>query len=590
MRQTVSSARRFYRFLMEHVRGLFWSAIALSIVVTVTEGIGVLLLLPMLEAAGIETRTSSIESITTQVKQMLGWFEVRPTVPAVLALFLFAMILHEIVSRIRRVVIARLHARIAATMRSTLFAAVARTRWAFFSAERQAGVVKALTLDVERTVSATLSVHSAAVALFVVMLYLMLALYVSLYVTLMVASTGVLIYAMMARYLARSAAIGKGTGERIERLYSLTGEYLAAMKTVKSYDKVEDCIARFDDASGALSGANAEDGAHQAKMEMYYKIGAAVGLCLIVFTAVQMLALPTADLLFLLVLFARVMPKLASTTRDAFNFASHITSFDDIEDLTVRCGDNLDPDSSTVTPAKATRLTRDISLDNLWFAYDPARPVLTGVSLAIPAGSVVALAGASGAGKTTLLDLVMGLLTPDAGCIRIDDQPLTSERAHALRAGIGYVGQDTFLFNASVRDNLTWGAAGADEAEIRAALEMASAHFVDDLANGLETLVGDRGALLSGGQRQRLSLARALLRRPTMLILDEATSALDRANEEHIMASVRELRGAMTVLIVSHRASAVREADSVHVLDGGRIVASGTWVEVGAEVLRRTAV
>jgi len=590
MKRTWNTAARFFRFLMANVRGLFWSAIALSVVVTLTEGVSVLLLLPMLEAAGIETRTSNIESITRVVKEVFGWLGVTPSMTAVLLLFLVAMILHETVSRVRRVVNTRLHARAAATLRSDIFQAIALTRWAFLSGERQAAFTKALTIDVERTVTATRSVHSAAATLSVAVLYLLFAFYISPQVTALVAAMGVVLYAMMARYVARSKAIGTRTAKRIDRLYTLTSEYLSAMKTVKSYDKVDDCIFRFDVATGALSQANAEDGAHQAKMEMYYKTGAALGLCLIVYAAVQIFALPTADLLFLLVLFTRVMPKLAVTTIDSFNFASHVVSFDEIEDLLARCAANIDHESVHDEGGDKPRLNSGISIDDVHFAYDTERPVLSGVSLEIPAGSVVALVGASGVGKTTVLDLVMGLLKPDSGCIRIDRRPITPEIAQSLRAIIGYVGQDTFLFNASVRDNLLWGAPEAGDSDLRSVLEMACADFVDDLANGLDTRVGDRGVMLSGGQRQRLSLARALLRKPSLLILDEATSALDRENEDRIMASVRELRGRMAVLIVSHRASAVREADAVHVLDGGRIIASGTWNEVGTEALTRTAV
>jgi ABC-type multidrug transport system fused ATPase/permease subunit len=155
---------------------------------------------------------------------------------------------------------------------------------------------------------------------------------------------------------------------------------------------------------------------------------------------------------------------------------------------------------------------------------------------------------------------------------------------------VGYVGQETVLFHQSVRDNLLWAQPGATEEEIRAALLLASAGFVFGLPGGLESIVGDRGILLSSGQRQRISLARALLRKPTLLILDEATNALDVENEARVLDAIRELireakqRGwpALTVLMIAHRVSAIRRADRIFELEDGRVGRPGTWEELNA--------
>jgi ATP-binding cassette subfamily C protein len=192
--------------------------------------------------------------------------------------------------------------------------------------------------------------------------------------------------------------------------------------------------------------------------------------------------------------------------------------------------------------------------------------------------------GPSGSGKSTIADLANGLLQPTRGRLLLDGRELGPAEMRQWRRQIGYVGQDTVLFHQSVRENLLWVRPQATAEDLRQALLLASADFVYELPRGLETIVGDRGIMLSSGQRQRISLARALLRKPTLLILDEATNALDLENEARILDAIQEALhtqpSALTVLMIAHRASAIRRADRIFELDGGRIARSGTWAEL----------
>jgi ATP-binding cassette, subfamily C, bacterial len=182
----------------------------------------------------------------------------------------------------------------------------------------------------------------------------------------------------------------------------------------------------------------------------------------------------------------------------------------------------------------------------------------------------VAIAGPSGSGKTTLIDLVIGLLNPDAGTIRIDGVALNTLDRAAWRAGIGYVPQEMFLFHDTIYSNITLGDGGLTRADARAALRAAGAWaFVSALPDGMDTVVGERGSRLSGGQRQRIALARALVRTPRLLILDEVTTALDPRTEAEICATLAGLKGAVTILAVSHQPAIVAVADLVYHLSDG---------------------
>ncbi|MVN88992.1 ATP-binding cassette domain-containing protein [Deinococcus sp. HMF7620] len=225
----------------------------------------------------------------------------------------------------------------------------------------------------------------------------------------------------------------------------------------------------------------------------------------------------------------------------------------------------------------------EVRFEGVTFGYDPARPVLRGVSLHIPAGQRVALLGESGAGKSTLLGLLTRTHDPQAGRVTLDGVDVRQLTLGSLRTHAALMAQDTFLFHDTVGNNVRYARPEATDEEVQAALEAAHAQkFVEALPEGLETVVGERGVRLSGGQRQRLSIARTLLARPTVLLLDEPTSAVDAESEAQVVAALNELMRGRTALMVTHRLSLARTADRVVVLRGGVVVEDGP-----PEVLRR---
>jgi ATP-binding cassette subfamily C protein len=211
-------------------------------------------------------------------------------------------------------------------------------------------------------------------------------------------------------------------------------------------------------------------------------------------------------------------------------------------------------------------------------------PALDDVSLTLKSRTTTAVMGESGAGKSTLADVMMGLLDLDAGHLRVDGRDISGPALIDWRNSVSYVPQDAFLFNDSIRRNLLWGDLQASDTDLTQALQRAAAEFVFELPLGLDTLVGDGGVLLSGGERQRIALARALLKKPALLILDEATSALDRGNEARIRQAIENLHGDLTVLIIGHRLPTLEHADHIIVMDKGRIKAQGTWRDVAGYV------
>ena len=241
-------------------------------------------------------------------------------------------------------------------------------------------------------------------------------------------------------------------------------------------------------------------------------------------------------------------------------------------DLLDRPPEKPDRPSAVEAPARVWEL----HFNHVHFGYRKDLPVIRDFELRVPGGSVVALVGASGAGKTTITDLVARFHDPTSGAIRLNGVDLRNIRLQSYRKLLGIVQQDTFLFDGTVRDNIAYGRSDATESEVEAAARSANAHeFISRLPEGYDTLVGERGVKLSGGQRQRLSIARAILADPQILILDEATSNLDSESEQLIQVSMQRLLKSRTTFIIAHRLSTIRSADMIVVLAQGRIVEVG---------------
>jgi len=223
-----------------------------------------------------------------------------------------------------------------------------------------------------------------------------------------------------------------------------------------------------------------------------------------------------------------------------------------------------------------------VRFDDVRFSYsESSNEVLHGLSIDVPAGETHAIVGATGSGKSTVVKLLLRLYEPTSGTITVDDIPINQLTFGSLRQATGFVAQDVFLFHGTIRENLTYGRPDATDEEVRRATELAeAATFVEAMPDGYDTMVGERGQKLSGGQRQRLTIARAILRDPAILVLDEATSAVDNETEAAIQRSMDRVSAGRTSIVIAHRLSTVRHADRIHVMEAGLVIESGTHDEL----------
>ena len=268
------------------------------------------------------------------------------------------------------------------------------------------------------------------------------------------------------------------------------------------------------------------------------------------------------------------LPILAAVLQSNISISNFLPSYEQLVSLRKRAAELEEIEGERVF----TRLEHGVELKDLDFTYPERVQTLAGLNIHIRKGQMTALVGESGSGKSTVTDLVLGLQIPERGHVLIDGVPLGDWKQNSFRERIGYVPQDPLLFHASIRDNLLWSFDQAKEDDLWDALHLANAKdFVKELPQGIDTLVGDRGVRLSGGERQRIALARALLRKPELLILDEATSSLDSESELLIQQSIEKVAQDTTILIVAHRLSTIAKADKVYVMRQGRVVEEGPF-------------
>jgi ATP-binding cassette, subfamily C, bacterial len=550
-------------------------ALALSIVTGLTEGLGTLLLVPLLAVVGLDVSSGGIAQLSAVVRRALGVAGLEATLGPVLLLYVAIVSAQALLGRWQLMTSLALEHRFVAALRRRLFDAFARADWRFQSSMRGSDVSHVMVHELDRVGVATYQVLYAASTTVLVIVYLGIAARVSLLMTALVLCAGGAVLAALSGRVRHAGSRGETVSERTRILYARLDDHLGAARLVKSLGfeaRQSDAFARVaEDLAEAQAGTVRLHAGSQTTVQ----IGAVIALAALLYAGLVWFNLGAAGVVMLLYVFARLMPRLSALQQSVQHIAHYLPSFDAMNTLLMRAGAAREPE---VDGARLPIFERELRLDRVSYSY-PNRetPPVRDLSLEIPASGFVAIVGPSGSGKSTIADLICGLVAPTSGRLILDGVPLDARSTQQWRQQVGYVEQDAFLFNTSIRSNLEWVRPGASDRELRDALSLASADFVFDLQDGLETLVGDRGAQLSGGERQRIALARALLRRPRVLVLDEPSSALDAVNERRVLDAIERLAGQTTIVLITHRLAAVRRADTIFVVEDGLLVEHGDW-------------
>lgn len=538
-----------------------WVVLGCLILASLSEGVGLATLVPILGAA---TGTADQSVVGRTVRAGFDAVGLRPAMGPLILVLVGGMLVSSLISLLVMRKVGYANAEVANSMRVRLVRLMLGVRWSYLLQHPAGRIANSFSGEVGRSqqayqLSAQFVAESAQTAVM-----LALSFFVSWKLALAALAIGLATGAAVHFLVARAKRAGKAQTQLSRELMSLLTDTIDNLKPLKAMGAQQDFVGFFERRLRRLRKALRRQVVNREALRNGQDALLAVCLGGAAYVAIEGFAVPLDQLIVVGVILSRTVKSIGRLQSFLQQAVVVESPFREVENLIAELAANQENTGGTKTPS----LRREIRFDRLTFSYGP-RDVLAGVSLDVPAHSITVLTGPSGAGKTTLIDLVLGLHRPQAGRILIDGVDLAEIDLQAWRRQVGYVPQELILFHDTVFENLTLGDPAYGAAEVEEALALAGAEgFVAHLPQGVRTVVGNKGARLSGGQRQRIALARALIRKPSLLILDEVTSALDPESELAICRNIEALRERTTVLAVTHRSAFLRIATRVYQLGG----------------------
>lgn len=578
----LSDIRRIYRMLAL-TRFEILLLVSLASLYALFEGIGVGMLAPVMQY--IQFGPSAPQS-SSAIWQALEGFANAIGLPinlgTLLLLAFIPIILRQFVYFAYSYYTARVQQRAATRLRSEGFSAIAHGDLAWVMREGQGNLTSGLTAQVMRGSTAIFQfVQQISTGLLVTM-YVAILMFLSWQLTLLAVASVGLISILVKRSVTRSRRLGHETAERNNEVYTVIGERLGAIRLIKMLGQEDRETKLVTEVVRLLEEVQVRIAISRGIIEVTIDPLQMLSVFAIVYVGVTYFNATLAALGLFLFILLRLNQKVKDFNVGRQLLSANVDSLMAVRDIIARAEASRDIKSGGKT---FEGLSDSITFDHVGFSYqeeEGEEPVLRDVNLVIPCGSQIALVGRSGAGKSTLVDLIPRLREATAGHVLIDGTPINEFDLRSLRRGVGFMTQEAVLFNDTIYGNLVYGLEREPtEDEVQRALERSYClGFIEQLPNGLQTEIGDRGFRLSGGQRQRLSLARVFLEDPAIIILDEPTSALDSESEEYIQRALQKVRHEKTLIVIAHRLSTVQRADEIIVLDRGVIVERGTHSEL----------
>ena len=525
---------------------LYLNLIAM-ILISLIEGAGIFLLIPLISLTGfleLDIQENSFISGLYTVFQ-----KISPSISLVIILGIYVLLIigQSYFQRSQSILNTKIQQSFTRHLREETYKAFLQANWSFFLRKRKSDLVNIMTAEIARVSGGTQLFLQFASSFIFTFIQIGIALWLSVKMTIFVLVFGAILMFLSRKFIKKSSDLGGNTVELSKAFLGGMTDSFNGIKEIKSNHLENSHTQWFRSLNQRMEDNMVEIVRVKTTSQFIYKIASAFIMVTFIYLSIGLFRTEPAQLMLIVIIFSRLWPRLSGIQATLEQLGTIIPSFKMLVDIQNEClmeKEIYDEQSIGSTPPYS--ITKEIICQDVFFRYDRSKDqyAVEGINIKIPVNQMTAIVGPSGAGKSTLIDLLMGLNQPEKGKVLIDGLPLTKDSLLPLRRSISYVPQDPFLFNATLRENLLMIEPNATEDQIWEALEFSSAaEFVNNLPQGLDTIIGDRGIRLSGGERQRIVLARAILRKPSILVLDEATSALDTENERKIQQAIEQLKG-----------------------------------------------
>jgi len=534
------------------------------------EGVGLLLLLPLLSVVlGSGAGNAWLDAVTGSIVALAPSGSRTWQLVFLLALFALLIAVRAFVILTRDVAMARLQIGFVESRRLRIVDLLAHCRWEVIARLRHGRITHVLGEDVQATGNAAhLMLQSAVAAALLAGQWVLTFLLSPVLALTVLVLLGAGAFALRP-VLRRSSQLGKSLTDTNLNLLTGTSQFLGGLKLALSQNLQRGFLDEFGSSSAQAASRRIAFVRQRTGTQLILTALAAFVAGLVIFIGVGMLRAAPAGLVAFLFILARMNGPAALLQASAQQIFYSLPAYAKLKALEGELGRAQQQEGSRTADA-VPALREPVAFRDVTYLHAGEAGVC-GLDLAIEPGTFVGITGPSGAGKTTFCDLLIGLYPPQSGAVLVAGQPLEGATLAGWRRSVSYVSQDPFLFHDTIRRNLLWARPEADETEIWDALKLAGADaLVRRLDDQLDAVVGERGALLSGGERQRIALARALIRRPTLLLLDEATNAIDVDGERDILTRLRAMAAPPTMVMIAHRAASLALCDKVVALRGGR--------------------
>ena len=554
-----------FKLLKEHQPWKLVLIFLLTLLLGITGGFSIVMLIPLLQLLSIGGSGAEPGGIAMTIQNLADKAGINLTIGSVLIIYVVILTLSALLQYWKSILDARYQQTFIYDLRKRLFRKIIMAEWQTLNSRSKTNHLQVLTKEVPNLAYYYYYYLKLLTTLIFTASYVVYAMLVSAKFTLIIIAVGILLFVLLRKFLFKAFHLGEGYVDSYNKLLKYIDDFWQTVKIAKVHSSEEFYYNRFDEASTSLLDMEYRMQKNWSLPQLIQRIAGLIVLVFVVWFGYRSGTIPMASFVILILLFSRIFPQFISLNTDINMIVSSVASVklvmqleDDLPEFEVRS-------SEFGVRSSELGIKEGIWLENISFSYPDGERLFDKFSAVIRAHAITGIVGVSGRGKTTLIDIIAGLQKPTGGRILIDGHQLDEGLLPGWRAGLGYLPQDSFFIDGTLRENLVWDSGGdiSDE-EILTVLEQVNAtHLVKRFRKGLDAFVVNYPFTFSGGECQRLSLARVLLRKPSLLLLDEATSSLDPENENTIMEVMVKLKERITIVFVTHRGSVTKWFDSM---------------------------